>query len=205
MIGLKEYYWCFIKAIPEKICDEIVKYGNSQVLQKGLIGPEGKVSDNANIRKSDICFLDDKWIYDEVLPYIYTANKNAGWNFNWDWSESMQFTKYRSDTEDGDQFYGWHSDDLPEPFGDQSHPNYKGKVRKLSATINLTDPSEYTGGDFEIDLRNNEHGRNVITLDRIKPKGTVVVFPSFVPHQVRPVLSGERTSLVLWCLGPPWK
>lgn len=183
MIGLKEYYWCFIKAIPEKICDEIVKYGNSQVLQKGLIGPEGKVSDNANIRKSDICFLDDKWIYDEVLPYIHTANKNAGWNFNWDWSESMQFTKYRSDTEDGDQFYGWHSDDLPEPFGDQSHPNYKGKVRKLSATINLTDPSEYTGGDFEIDLRNNEHGRNVITLDRIKPKGTMVVFPSFVPHR----------------------
>ena len=41
MIGLKEYYWCFIKAIPEKICDEIVKYGNSQVFQKGMIGPEG--------------------------------------------------------------------------------------------------------------------------------------------------------------------
>ena len=117
----------------------------------------------------------------------------------------MQFTKYRSNTEDGDQFYGWHSDDLPEPFGDHSHPNYKGKVRKLSATINLTDPSEYIGGDFEIDLRNNEHGRNIITLDRIKPKGTMVVFPSFVPHQVRPVLSGERTSLVLWCLGSPWK
>tara|TARA_R100000781_G_C4079336_1_gene127156 strand:+ start:162 stop:764 length:603 start_codon:yes stop_codon:yes gene_type:complete len=200
MIGLEEYYWCFEKAIPENICDEIVKYGNTQVLQKGLVGPEGKVSSNTNIRKSEVCFLEEPWIYDLVRPYIYTANKNAGWNFDWDWTEAIQFTKYKPD-----QFYTWHADDLPAPFGEQSHPNYRGKVRKLSATINLTDPNKYTGGDFEIDLRNNEQGRNIITLDKIKAQGTVVVFPSFVTHQVRPVTSGERTSLVIWSLGPPWR
>tara|TARA_R100000988_G_scaffold38351_2_gene19152 strand:+ start:415 stop:1017 length:603 start_codon:yes stop_codon:yes gene_type:complete len=200
MIGLEEYYWCFEKTIPENICDDIVRYGNSKVLEQGLVGHDDKLVDDKKIRKSEVCFLDDQWIYDLILPYIRTANKNAGWNFDWDWSESIQFTKYKPD-----EFYTWHSDDLPKSFGKNSHPNYKGKIRKLSATVNLTDPSEYTGGDFELDLRNNHEGRNIVTLDQIKPKGSILVFPSFVTHQVRPVRTGERNSLVIWNLGPPWK
>jgi len=200
MIGLEEYYWCFEKTIPENICDDIVRYGNSKVLEQGLVGHDDKLVDDKKIRKSEVCFLDDQWIYNLILPYIRTANKNAGWNFDWDWSESIQFTKYKPN-----EFYTWHSDDLPKSFGKNSHPNYKDKIRKLSATVNLTDPSEYTGGDFEIDLRNNEHGRNIVTLDQIKPKGSILVFPSFVTHQVRPVRTGERNSLVIWNLGPPWK
>lgn len=94
---------------------------------------------------------------------------------------------------------------MTKPFGEKSHPNYKNKIRKLSATVNLTDPSEYTGGDFELDLRNNHEGRNIITLDEIKSKGSILVFPSFVTHQVRPIITGERNSLVIWNLGPPWK
>tara|TARA_R100000664_G_C2758306_1_gene147077 strand:- start:4616 stop:5218 length:603 start_codon:yes stop_codon:yes gene_type:complete len=200
MIGLDEYYWCFEKAIPENICNDIVKFGNSKVLEKGLVGHEDKLVDDNNIRKSDVCFLDDQWLFDLIIPFVRTANKNAGWNFEWDWTESIQFTKYKPG-----QFYTWHSDDMPKPFGENSHPNYKGKIRKLSATVNLTDPSEYTGGDFELDLRNNRDGRNIITLDQVKPKGSVLVFPSFVTHQVRAIRSGERNSLVLWNLGPPWR
>tara|TARA_R100001369_G_scaffold45821_1_gene72166 strand:- start:337 stop:939 length:603 start_codon:yes stop_codon:yes gene_type:complete len=200
MIGLNEYYWCFEKAVPENVCNDIIKYGNSKVLEQGLVGHEDSLIDNKKIRKSEVCFLDDQWIFDEIIPYIRTANENAGWNFDWDWTESIQFTKYKPD-----QFYTWHADDMPKPFGKNSHLNYQGKIRKLSATVNLTDPSEYTGGDFEVDLRNNQNGRNIITLDQIKPKGSILVFPSFVTHQVRPIRTGERNSLVLWNLGPPWK
>tara|TARA_R110000796_G_scaffold106212_1_gene216601 strand:+ start:1600 stop:2202 length:603 start_codon:yes stop_codon:yes gene_type:complete len=200
MIGLNEYYWCFEKAVPENVCNDIIKYGNSKVLEQGLVGHEDSLIDNKEIRKSEVCFLDDQWIFDEIIPYIRTANENAGWNFDWSWTESIQFTKYKPD-----QFYTWHADDMPKPFGKNSHPNYQGKIRKLSATVNLTDPSKYTGGDFEIDLRNNQDGRNIITLDQIKPKGSILVFPSFVTHQVRPIRTGERNSLVLWNLGPPWK
>ena len=46
-------------------------------------------------RDSNIVWMNDKWIYKEIQPYIHQANINAGWNFEWDWSESCQFTKYK--------------------------------------------------------------------------------------------------------------
>ena len=33
------------------------------------------------------------------------------------------------------------------------------------------------------------------------PKGSVIVFPSFVEHRVKPVTRGKRYSLVIWSLG----
>jgi hypothetical protein len=35
MIGLTNYYWCFKEEIPKNVCDDIVKYGNSKVLEQG--------------------------------------------------------------------------------------------------------------------------------------------------------------------------
>jgi len=32
--------------------------------------------------------MNDLWIYKEIQPYIHQANQNAGWNFDWDRSES---------------------------------------------------------------------------------------------------------------------
>ena len=202
MIGLKNYYWYFKQALPQKICEDIIAVGNSYPPERGIIQgeKEGSISDASNIRKSQVTWLTDQWIYDEITPYINMANKNAGWNFDWNWSESIQFTNY----EPG-EFYSWHSDDSKEPFGDGAHPNYKGKIRKLSATVSLSDPNFYTGGDFELDLRNNQCGRNIITVDEVKEQGTIIVFPSFIDHQVREVRSGKRVSLVIWNLGPPWK
>ena len=39
-------------------------------------------------RNSDLVWLNDTWIYKELQPYIHIANKKAGWNFEWDFSES---------------------------------------------------------------------------------------------------------------------
>jgi hypothetical protein len=44
-------------------------------------------------------------------PYIHQANRNAGWNFEWDWSESCQFTKYKLN-----QYYDWHCDSWDKPY-----------------------------------------------------------------------------------------
>ena len=44
-------------------------------------------------------------------PYIHEANQKAGWNFDWDWSESCQFTKYGVG-----QYYGWHCDSWDKPY-----------------------------------------------------------------------------------------
>jgi len=46
---------------------------------------------------------------------------------------------------------------------------------------------------------------NIRKCKEILPKGSLVVFPSFVWHRVCPVKSGERKSLVIWNLGWPFK
>ena len=45
----------------------------------------------------------------------------------------------------------------------------------------------------------------VKTNKEIRPRGSIVVFPSFVWHRVKPVTSGTRYSLVIWNLGYPWR
>jgi len=86
---------------------------------------------------------------------------------------------------------------------DPSH----GKIRKLSVTVTLSDPKDYKGGELEFDFRNMDPDkkRNVKKCTEILPKGSLVVFPSFVWHRVCPVKSGERNSLVIWNLGWPFK
>ncbi len=182
------------------------------------------------VRDSDVTFIDAPWLYDLVWPFIKTANQNAGWNFDWDYTEEMQFTKYGIN-----QFYGWHTDSNHEPFqkfdpevdpihknpdgtpflnqsGDPmpeshnktSNPYMIGKIRKISVTISLNDPDEYEGGNLQFDFGPHAAER-YLTCTEIRPKGSVIVFPSHVYHQVSPVTRGTRYSLVCWSLGAPFK
>lgn len=52
----KNYYWYFKEEIPKNVCDDIVRYGNSKVLEQGLVGDQDKPLDNSEIRKSEVCF-----------------------------------------------------------------------------------------------------------------------------------------------------
>ena len=70
--------------------------------------------------------------------------------------------------------------------------------RKLSVTVQLSDPSEYEGGGFEfLECPNPDESS--------RKKGTVLVFPSYLKHRVLPVTKGTRKSLVAWFEGPRWK
>ena len=207
-MNLEYYYWYFQSVIPPKICDDIIEYGKSQQEQIALTGgydpekvSEDDIKDVSKKRKSNIVWMNDRWIYNEIHPYIHTANKNAGWNFQWDFSESCQFTKYKLN-----QFYDWHCDSWSKPYNRPEESDRHGKIRKLSVTISLSDEKDYEGGDFEFDFINDDKGSNQPQLCKeIRPKGSVVVFPSFVWHRVKPVTSGTRYSLVIWNLGWPYK
>ena len=208
-MNLENYYYYFESAIPPKICDEIIKYGLDQQEQLALTGKfkpdedldEEQLKDLARKRKSHLVWMDDSWIYKEIQPYIHQANEDAGWNFDWDYSESCQFTKYK----EGD-FYGWHCDSWEKPYDVPENLNKHGKIRKLSATVCLSDETEYEGGDFEFDFRNRDDTSNQPQVCKeIRPKGSIVVFPSFVWHRVQPVISGTRHSLVIWNLGRPFR
>jgi len=109
------------------------------------------------------------------------------------------------------QYYDWHNDPWDKPYDrkDKNAPD-NGKVRKLSMTCQLTDGSEYTGGELEFDFRNydphmRDESKHVRQVPEILPKGSIVVFPSHLWHRVKPVTRGTRYSLVVWHLGNPFK
>lgn len=105
------------------------------------------------------------------------------WNFDlWGFLDSLQYTVYRA----GDEF-GWHVDCGP-----------KLPPRKLSVSVQLSDPSEYEGGDLQLQV-----SETIETAPR--EKGTVVIFPSFIMHRVTPVTKGVRRALVAWIAGPAFK
>ena len=210
-MNLTNYYWYFQSVIPERICDDIVKYGHQMQDQMAVTGGYGdkklnqkEIKDLKKKRDSNIVWISDRWVYREIQPYVHQANANAGWNFEWHFSESCQFTKYKKG-----QYYDWHCDSWDKPYYKPQNPQdpSNGKIRKLSVTVTLSDPKDYKGGELEFDFRNfdPDKKRNVRKCTEILPKGSLVVFPSFVWHRVCPVKSGERNSLVIWNLGSPFK
>ena len=216
-MNISNYFWYFKSALTPRFCDEVIKYGLSQkqgIAMTGGLGRGRNLNKNPlnkdevrNLkykRNSDVVWLNDTWIYKEIHPFVHTANKNAGWNFEWDCSESCQFTKYKLN-----QYYDWHYDSFEKAF---NHPNTRphGKIRKLSMTCQLTDGSEYSGGELEFDFRNydppqRDESKHLIKAPEILSKGSIIVFPSFVWHRVKPVTRGVRYSLVVWHLGYPFK
>ena len=202
---LSNYYWYFKSALTPRFCDDVIKYGLQQKDAMALTGSYGNKKltkqDVLNLkrkRNSDLVWLNDIWIYKEIHPFVVEANKKAGWNFQWDSSQSCQFTKYKLN-----QYYDWHCDS-------EHEINDKGKVRKLSMTCQLTDGSEYQGGELEFDFRNydppqRDESKHLVKCKEILPKGSIIVFPSFVWHRVKPVTKGVRYSLVVWNQGLPFK
>lgn len=200
-------FWYFKSVLTPRFCDEVIRLGLSQ---KEEIARTGGFDDKKltkeqlrfmkNTRNCNVVWLNDNWIYKEVHPYVRAANKNAGWNYSWDFSESCQFTKYKLN-----QYYDWHSDSWENAYGEEEkNKNYVGKIRKLSVTCQLTDESEYVGGELEFQFRNKDDPTLTVEATEAKRKGTIIVFPSHVWHRVKPVTSGNRYSLVIWSLGKPF-
>lgn len=143
---------------------------------------------NTGIRRTKLKWLnynsENDWLYRRLSHVVSSLN---ALHFNFDISgfgEPIQLTNYESSV---NGTYNWHQDFSPNvSIG-----------RKLSIILQLTDASEYDGGNLEI----MTHRPNVIT----KQRGTIVAFPSWTTHRVTPVTAGSRQSLVLWASGPSFK
>ena len=186
---LKYKYWYFTKAINPKTCQEIIKAASTKVQRPGTTYLPLKHG-----RKSTIAWITDPKIYNLLNPFIHRANKNAGWNFQWDWNEPSQFTVYNK----GD-YYGWHIDTKPPK--PSPNKNFNNKIRKLSLTLQLTDPSQYEGGNFQFKWLEDDAKIKTTTVNGARDLGTIIIFPSFLFHRVTPITKGTRQSLVNWSLG----
>ena len=75
--------------------------------------------------------------------------------------------------------------------------------RKISATIQLSDKKDYNGGELVIQTGKTKKGS--IGWPATSKQGTMIMFPSYVDHQVNKVVRGVRYSVVIWAYGPPWR
>jgi PKHD-type hydroxylase len=184
---------------------------------------QGVDSTSTYVRDSEVAWINDSWIYDLILPLIREANLKAGWNWQFDAAEMFQFTVYKPGG-----FYSWHKDGFSDQFGAYkrhifgltqrplkpdgrlpdryvTQEHMIGKVRKISMTLNLNLPGDYDGGNLKFDFGQHTDGDQFWEVEEIRPQGSMIVFPSFLDHTVTPVIRGTRYSLVLWCLGDPFK
>ena len=129
------------------------------------------------------------WATSIVSHYIALSNRK-NWEYDLNILESLQLSVYLGKDQGGGDggHYDWHSD-----YGTSNRGDF---TRKLSASVLVTDPSEYDGGDLVfIDYHGNE-------INTPKEKGTILVFDSRVPHKVTRVTTGRRVSIVTWMYGP---
>lgn len=148
-----------------------------------------------------------EWIGPYLWYFVEKANRT---NFMYDITgfdnEQLQYSVYNEG-----MFYRWHHDHhllmstAPylkwNSFGHDVEKQLTAeheKNRKLSLSLQLSDPDEYEGGDLQF-----VDAGTLMTAPR--EKGSLVIFDSRVMHRVTKVKSGTRKSLVGWVIGPRWR
>jgi PKHD-type hydroxylase len=182
--------------LPVELCGLIVDFGDRLTTVRATLtddrAPDGKRLDE-DVRRTDVGFWDEThWINGLLAHYVSLANRET-WNLDISLMSGVQYAIYTESS-----FFQWHIDELAQPYGSLAPTRWIGLNRKLSVIVNLTDPQAYEGGDVQF----RDRLGNPLTIDGIRERGTVLVFPSNVAHTVTPVTSGVRNSLVGWCLGP---
>lgn len=170
-------------------CNEVIKLGKAFEINAS------KTEDNSgfsNMRKSMNSWIPPcditNWLFKKIADHVNEINSKY-FEFDIRSMENFQFTEY-DETYTG--FYGPHLD----RFLVESTP---GNHRKLSLTLQLSDPDAYEGGE----LRLFTGGREPVIAP--KEKGTLTLFPSNMLHEVTPVTKGYRISLVSWVSGPKFR
>jgi len=180
--------WYSKDRIPVEACEEIVRQGQELEIKKANIyGAETSKKLDNKYRNSKVGWFPKGHELETLLKsYVGLANLETGWNFTVTNMEPIQFGEYKTK-----HFYDWHRDININP----GVPH-----RKLSVSVNLSNPKDYEGGNLEFkDYWGNEVLKPV---NQMRLQGTIIVFPSALFHRVTPVKRGRRYSLVQWYSGP---
>lgn len=186
---LNNPYWYSKERLSDHLCDLIIADGKNLFIEEaGIFGNTGdKKLKSKEIRKSNVGFFPKGHTIEKILhSHVALANLEAGWNFAVTGKELIQFGEYKNKG-----FYDWHRDT-------NFNPNVP--LRKLSVTVQLSDPKDYAGGNLE--MKNIKDQELRMPLGQFRKRGTVIVFPSMLYHRVSPVERGTRYSLVQWFNGP---
>jgi PKHD-type hydroxylase len=175
--------WAYAECVfSAEECKKII--GESTNLETAILSSSGV---KPEVRNSSVEFIyatdNNRWIFERMANVVTVLNEQF---FKFDvfgMLEGLQFTKYTAPN----GFYDKHIDQ-----------SYGRMVRKLSVTVQLSDPSEYEGGNLLLHTSNKP-----LIMD--KELGKLIAFPSYTLHEVSPVTKGTRYSLVCWVSGKPFK
>jgi len=176
-------YWD--DAFSKEECAQIITLGEGMDVKRAeLLFAKDSLTEYRNSKVSWIQPRPEtQWIYRRVTDIVSDLNSRF---FKFDIYgivDGFQFTRYDAPS-------GHYSAHIDRSIGIAP--------RKLSVTIQLSDPSEYEGGDLLLNAGGTPH---VLP----KAKGKMLVFPSYVVHEVTPVTKGTRYSLVCWVTGTPFR
>ena len=170
-------------------CKSIIDIGLSLESQDATVGMEkDKQGVDIQYRKSKVSFIpmdnpDYHWIFQKITDVILNANKRF-YDYDLYEIECLQFTRY-------DEHMSKYEKHLDSDLTGAFH-------RKLSFSILLSQPTEFSGGDLVVYI-----GRNPTPMNKVQ--GIANFFPSFILHEVTPITSGERYALVGWVNGPRFR
>jgi len=176
----------WLKGFTAEELDFIIAYGEKLEQEKARIEDHWREGVKDHVRITRTAWIthnpETAWIYDKLFRIAYHLNQTIYRLDITGLTEQLQYTVYEA-AEGG--HYDWHVD----------HTTITPMPRKLSLSLQLSDPADYEGCALEL------HAANSIEAAPVE-RGTVIVFPSYVLHRVSPILSGRRRSLVAWVSGP---
>ena len=165
-------------------CEQIVTLAKAEGIVKG---GTGEAMETSAVRDSEICFLwpdeNTAWIFQRLEHLTNQMNRSYQFDLK-GFFEGVQVARY---TAGSGGHYDWHMDLGTGPFS----------ARKLSLSVQLSDPQNYEGGKLEF--------TSATLQDEARLQGAAIIFPAFMTHQVKPVSSGERWSMVCWISGDPFQ
>jgi predicted 2-oxoglutarate/Fe(II)-dependent dioxygenase YbiX len=144
---------------------------------------------DTSIRKTKVNWLPANHIYNKILCKYVTTTNEKQYHYNLTKFTPCQFARY-----DVGDFYDYHQD------SGQSKADYENETRKISMTVQFSDPKDYEGGEFYF-----YNGNKKETEPPIQEQGSILIFDSNMWHRVTPVTKGVRYSLVSWSLGPSFR
>jgi len=179
---VKHKSWVYRERIPTDICDIIVQEFKDREYNHGMVG-SGYFNDKSRLVKT-IPISKDHWCLGILMYFGFDANIE---NFQYKVTH-LDFTNFLI-YEPG-MFYAPHND-ISSNVNDPTH------LRKLTVILQLSDDSDYEGG-------------NILLYSNLKPytmprtKGSIIVFDSSLTHCVSKLTKGIRYSLCGWISGPPF-
>jgi PKHD-type hydroxylase len=176
------YYWQIENVFSKKECELIInsegEFIESKIDKKYQFN---EIDKSRRSSKEKYLPPNEKnlWIYERLEKHIIDTNKKI-FNFDITLIKELQVLEYCEN-----DFFNLHHD-----IGSQ-----QASTRKLSIIVFLSHPSEYEGGELKF----------IPSINISNKQGSMIIFPSYLMHEVTKVTWGKRYTLVAWVHGPRFR